>query len=165
MAKVERWIVAMRRGWRRLLAPPVDWRRHCYRMAIVLAVLTLLTAAPALRHWRLATAPGWSRLMLLAAGLQLAYLAWLATNPDWSAVWVVMIAFAAAATMLAVAGTMTLMAPTNSSDLPLGLEAVRRPAAAWCLVGTAICAAAAYYCGHVAQMWMRQSVIDRRAAS
>jgi len=163
MAKVERWIVAMRRGWRRLLAPPEDWRRHCYRMAIVLAVMTLLTAAPALRYWRLAAAPGWAQLMLLAAGLQLAYLAWLATNPDWAAVWVVMIAFAAAATMLAVAGTMTLMAPTNS-DLPLGLEAVRRPAAAWCLVGTALCAAAAYYCGHVVQTWKRQS-INRRAAS
>ncbi len=154
MAKIERWGVFVRRGWRRLLAPPEDWRRHCYRIAIVLAVMTVLIASPSLVHLRLAAAPGWARMMLLAAGLQLAYLAWLATNPDWAAVWVVMIVFAGAATMLAIAGTMAMMTPLDA-DLPLGLDAVRRAAAAWCMVASAMCAAAAYYCGHIAQQWRR----------
>ncbi len=92
--------------------------------------------------------------MLLISLLQFAYLAWLATVPHWAAVWTMMMAFAAVATIYAVAGTMVLMTPADS-DLPLGLDTVRRQAVPWCLAATAICAAAAYYCGHLAQTWKR----------
>jgi hypothetical protein len=159
MPQAQRLLVRARQNvrsvWQKLLAAPDDCKRHSYKVAIALAVLTILIALPAIPHWRLASAPGWARLTLLTAGLQLAYVAWLATNPNWTAMWVAMIVLAATATMLAVAGSMLLMAPFDA-DLPLGLDALPRGAASWRFAGAIVSAAASYYCGHMAQLWRRQ---------
>lgn len=106
--------------------------------------------APALRHWDLAAAPGWARVVLLLGLWQLAYAAWLATVPDWSALWAVMFVLAAQATLYGATAAAALAVPPHD-ELPLDLSAVRRSAPLWCALVGALTITAAYWCGHLAQ--------------
>ena len=110
---------------------------------------------PALRHWDLAVAPPWARVVLLLGLLQLAYAAWLASVPDWAALWAIMFVLAALATLYGAAGAAALAVPPHEA-LPLGLSAVRQQMPLWCAMVAALTVAAAYWCGHLAQMLRRR---------
>jgi len=119
-----------------------------------MAILSVATMAPALRHWDLAAAPPWARAVLLLSLLQLAYAAWLATVPDWGALWAAMFVLAALATLYAAAGAVALAMPWED-ELPLGLSAVRRQAPLWCAAVALLNIGAAYWCGQAAQTLRR----------
>ena len=123
---------------------------RAHRIAIGLAVISLIAISPALKHWDLAAAPAWARASLLWSALQLAYAVWLTSVPDWSALWVAMIVFATTATLYGTVGTVALAMPPEF-DLPLDLAPVRSTATLWCFTMAAIMIGAAYGCGRVAQ--------------
>ena len=118
-------------------------------------LLSVVTMTPALRYWDLAAAPGWARVVLLLGLLQLAYAAWLASVPDWGALWAVMFVLAAQATLYGAAAAAALAVPPHD-ELPLGLSAVRRSAPLWCALVAGLTIAAAYWCGHLAQILPRR---------
>ncbi|MBN1588370.1 MAG: hypothetical protein JW888_02540 [Pirellulales bacterium] len=124
-------------------------------LSVVLGLLVVLSTVPALGHWNLATAPGWARLLLLIAALQIAYLVWMALLPDWSTVWVVMLVFAASATFYALATALVVTMPADRV-LPFGLDAVRDKAARWCGAVLLLNVLGTYLCGWTSVRW-RQS--------
>lgn len=130
--------------------PREDLQRTIRRIAVGLAVISLIAISPALKHWDLAAAPGWARGVLLWSALQLAYAVWLATVPDWGALWVAMIVFATTATLYGTVGTVALAMPPEF-DLPLDLAAVRSTATVWCFTMALLMIGAAYWCGRAAQ--------------
>ncbi len=131
-----------------------DRRRHAYWTALGLASLCLLEVMPALWHLRLATAPGWARALLLGSLWQLAFVAWMATIPDRGSVWVLMFVFAIAATLYAAVASILLLTP-DDFDLPLGLTQARWPAFWWSILTAVLSAAAAFWCGSLAQRWRK----------
>ena len=135
---------------RRPSKPREDLRRTSHRIAIGLAVISLIAISPALKHWDLAAAPAWARAALLWSALQLAYAVWLTSVPDWSALWVAMIVFATTATLYGTVGTVALAMPPEF-ELPLDLAPIRSTATLWCFTMAAIMIGAAYGCGRAAQ--------------
>ena len=129
-------------------------------LAAALALVTLFSAAPALSHLNLAEAPGWARLVLLLAALQLIYIAWMATLPDWSTVWIGMLVFALSASIYAV-GMSLVLASRVDAPLPLGMNAVRQSAAAWCGVVVLLSGLMAYFCGRISAKWRRTFELGR----
>ena len=132
----------------------MDPGRRVRLTALGLALLNCLTMTPALRYWDLAAAPGWARAVMLLGLLELAYAAWLASVPDWGALWAVMFVLAAHATLYGAAAAAALAVPPHD-ELPLGLSAVRGQAPLWCAMVAALTVAAAYWCGHLAQTMRR----------
>ncbi len=131
-----------------------DQRQQAYRIALVLALICFLAAAPAYWHLRLSTAPDWAKILLLGSLWQLAFVGWMATIPDRSSSWVLMLVFAIAATSYAAVASITLLTP-DDFDLPLGLTEARWPAFWWSSLMAVLSAAAAFYCGHTAQRWRK----------
>jgi hypothetical protein len=121
-------------------------------LAGVLGVLVLIGAAPALGYLNLATAPGWARVILLIALLQLAYLVWMAVVPDWSTLWVAMLVFAAVAAFCALGAAVAVATPADRV-LPLGLDAVRQKMARWCGAAVLLNMLATYVCGRTSVRW------------
>src|SRR4051794_18487241 len=76
-----------------------EQRRTARRLTLGLLLLCLISVLPALPHANLARAPHWARLVWLMALLQAGYSLWMLTAPDWSSLWVTMIAFAVGAAM------------------------------------------------------------------
>ena len=129
-------------------------------LAAALALVTLFSAAPALSNLNLAEAPGWARLMLLLAALQLIYIAWMVTLPDWSTVWIGMLVFALSASIYAV-GMSLVLASRMDAPLPLGMNAVRQSAAAWCGVVVLLAGTMAFFCGRISAKWRRTFELGR----
>ncbi len=115
----------------------------------------LFSVGPAAAHWNLEAAAGWARVVLLAAALQTAYLAWMLLAPDWSTVRAVMVVFAAGATGAAVATAAILFAPRDL-PLPLGVEPVRHWLPAWLAAVLAVQGLGAYLCGRLSFRWQEQ---------
>ncbi|HEX4000974.1 MAG TPA: hypothetical protein VHX65_20685 [Pirellulales bacterium] len=128
-------------------------RPTVYRIAAAMALVTLLSMWPALhspKYWDLGIAPGWARGVLLIAILQLAYVAWLVSIPDWASLWGTMFVMAIVATLYGTAAAMTLATPMER-DPPLGLQPIRGVAPAWCFSIMLLTISVAYACGHAAQ--------------
>jgi len=123
-------------------------------LSLVLALLVVTGAVPAWGHLNVAAAPGWARLILLVALLQLAYLAWMAISPDWSTVWVVMVVFAVVAAFCALATAVAVATPADRA-LPLGLDAVREKMARWCVAALLLNVLGTYLCGRTSVRWRR----------
>ena len=130
-------------------------------LAVVLGLVVLFSAAPALRHVNPATAPDWARVVLLVATLQAVYLVWMAATPDWSTVWVAMLVFAAVATLYAVATAMVLATPLDS-PMPLGMGELRTRLGRWCGAVLMLMSLATYLCGRTSAKW--HGLIQRQAA-
>ncbi|MBN1912688.1 MAG: hypothetical protein JW818_23400 [Pirellulales bacterium] len=128
--------------------------RTVWWLAAVLAGVALFEAVPALRYLNLATAPGWARIVLLVALLQLGYVAWAAVAPDWSTVWVLMLVFAATATLYAAATALAFATPPET-PLPLGLEPIRSYVARWCAAVMLTSTLATYLAGRASTHWRR----------
>jgi len=130
-------------------------------LAAMLAFSVLFSILPALRFWRLETAPGWAQAALVIAALQLIYVAWMAGAPDWASVWVVMLVFAAVATLYAVTAAMAYATPL---DKPIALDSwfprfgmgqVRDSAPLWCGAVVSIMGLGTYLCGRTSARWRR----------
>jgi hypothetical protein len=131
-------------------------------LAIGLALAALFTAGPVGLHRNLLAAPDWVRLVLLISIVQLAYVAWMASLPDWVSVWVAMLVNALVATLYGAALAIFLYTPVDS---PLGLglsEVPRRTAAGWCLCVLLITTMMTFVCGRVCAAWRRADEWKRR---
>lgn len=137
-------------------------------LALWLAAAVLFSVLPALikpQYFNVVTAPGWARLLLLAAGLQVVYVVWAAAAPDWGTLWVAMIAFAAVSAGYGFAAAVA-MASAPDQPLLLGMDdGVRRTARLWCPAVMAVMALATYFCGRTSVRWRRavelEPAIDR----
>ncbi len=144
--------------------PDPDKVQTVRMLAIGLALTALFTAGPVVWHVNLLTAPDWARLLLLFAALQLAYVGWMASLPDWATVWVAMLINALIATLHGAALAIFLYTPV---DAPLGLGltgVVRRTAAGWCLAVVLITTLMAFACGRVCAQWRRADEWKQRRA-
>jgi hypothetical protein len=124
-----------------------------YLLAVALAVIVLFWAAPAARYYHITAAPTWARAALLAAALQIAYLAWMVLTPDWSTVGVVAWVLATVAATYAVVLAVVLF--TRPVDLPLGLESVERHAASWCVAAVLLCGLGSYLAARLSHQWRK----------
>jgi len=129
------------------------WIHTAYWLASALAAVTLFSAAPAMQHLNLLTAPTWARVMLLVATLQFAYIIWMVLVPDWSTVWVGMIVFAVVATMYAM---MLLTALVASGPLPLGLPSRGAAVGGWSAVAMLMNGLMVYVCTRVGSTWRKR---------
>jgi hypothetical protein len=143
---------------------PVDGdpvRSHEVRwLGVWLGLIVLFSIGPAFRHLVLSTAPGWARLVVLLGLWELAYVAWMVLSVHRSALWVVMVVFAAGATLSAVTTAFTLVAAKDGM-LPVGLDQIRRWAPSWFGCVLAVQTLGAYLAGRLAFWW---GEMDRRLA-
>ena len=95
-------------------------------LTFFLGLTIVFSAAPALSHVNLFTAPGWARAALLLAVLQGCYLAWMLSAPDWSTIRTVTIVFGVAGVIYAAALALILVAPADR-PLPLGHRGSQKP--------------------------------------
>ena len=125
-------------------------------LAAILALVVAFSIAPVvgLGHLNPATAPNWARAILLVAMVQAAYVAWMLNVPDWASVWVVMLVFAGAAALYALAMAVALATPPERPMI-LDMDQVRRSARAWCGAVGLVTSLATYLCGRTATRWRR----------
>lgn len=131
--------------------------RTVYFLAAALAAVAFFTALPALRHLNLSEAPNWARAMLLLAGLQIFYAAWMASLPDWSTVWFGMLTSAVAAALYGVVlAAIEVTSAAPGEELILGVIAEqRRTAGGWCAVAMLLSILVSYLCGRTSGRWQR----------
>jgi hypothetical protein len=130
-------------------------------LAAGLLAITVLGALPAQNYFRLGGAPAWAQLILIVSALQLVYIFWMATLPDWSSVWVLMLVFAVVAALYGLVLAVALVAPPDPS-MPLDLYPVRRLAAPWCAAMILLTFLGAYLCGRFSYRWYRSYVLAAR---
>jgi hypothetical protein len=134
--------------------PEPAWVQTVYFLGVGMLMVTLFCAIPAMRHLNLAAAPGWARLVLLLCALQLVYIAWIVTLPDWSTVWVGMLVFALVAAIYGM-GMAIAMATPLDQPLPWGMNDVRYTAAGWCMAVVLLAGLMTYFCGRISFRWRR----------
>lgn len=141
-------------------APPDPARVEAMKwLALWLGLIVMFSVGPAVMHANLAASPGWARAVLLLAALEAAYVAWMLASPDWSSAWVLMLVFAAGATLSAAAAGAALVTPRDQ-PMPLGLGEIRAWAAAWFGAVLAVQGLGAYLAGRTSIRWHA----DARAA-
>jgi len=125
-------------------------------LALILIGAVLFSLIPVgwKMHLNMETAPGWARLVVLIAALQVLYVCWMLAAPDWAAVWVVMAVFAAVSTLYGTASAYTVALPADR-PMMFGLEEVRDTAGHWCGSVVAVMALATYLCGRASARWRR----------
>lgn len=131
-----------------------------YWLAVVLVFVIVFAAAPSLAFLQLDEAPAWAQVMLLLAGMQLAYAVWLMIVPDWSSVRIGMWVFGISAAVYA-AG-MGLFALSSRGPPPLGLTASAGSASGWCGAIVLVLGLLSYACGQVSSNWRRADLTTSR---
>lgn len=131
-------------------------------LAVILLLVAAFGGAPAVLHPDLETAPGWSRLVLFVALLEIVYIAWMAITPDWSTVWVLMLLLAAVTAGYAAATAIAVATPLDA-PLPLGMSGVRGSAARWCGSVLMVHGLATYLCGRTSTKWRRALELESAA--
>lgn len=125
-------------------------------LALLLALVVGFSVLPA--AWRtylnLETAPGWARAVLLLGAVQLVYVLWMLSAPDWASVWVVMLVFAAVSTLYGMATALGLFFP-QGKPMFWGMEEVRDLAGHWCGAVLLFMSLATYLSGRTAVRWRR----------
>lgn len=136
--------------------PDADHVRTVKWLAVFLGLAVLFSLAPVVRFLYLnpETAPGWARVVLLAAAVEAVFIAWMLAAPDWASVWVVMLVFAVVAAMYGMATAIAAATPPHQ-PLPLGLAEVRTTAASWSGAVMLVMALATYACGRLSAKWRR----------
>jgi hypothetical protein len=132
-----------------------------YMLAMALGALTLLCASPALRYANLLEAPNWARVVLIASAVQLIFICWMVSLPDWSTVWICMVVFAFVAALYGVAWAVITFTPEHMAVDFLDLddnadEHFRRLAGAWCFVILVLASLLTYACGRFSGRWRKQ---------
>jgi hypothetical protein len=125
-------------------------------LALILGLVVVFSVSPVcyLRHFNLATAPGWARAVLMVAAVQAAYIAWMLILPDWASVWVLMLVFAMASAIYAVATAVAVATPLEQ-PIWLDMGAVRNSAGAWSAAVLLAMSLGTYLCGRTATRWRR----------
>lgn len=136
--------------------PDADHVRTVKWLAVFLGLAVLFSLAPVVRFLYLnpETAPGWARVVLLAAAVEAAFIVWMLAAPDWASVWVVMLVFAVVAALYGMATAIAAATPPHQ-PLPLGLAEVRTTAASWSGAVMLVMALATYACGRLSAKWRR----------
>ena len=127
-------------------------RRTVYWLGAGLTLLSLFHLVPVLGHLDLGSAPAWSRIVLVITLVELAYVVWMVTVPDWSTVWTAMIVFALVAAVYGAALALTVMTPRTTSML-FDLDHQRDAARLWCVVATLLTSLMAYVAGTIGYRW------------
>jgi hypothetical protein len=128
-------------------------------LALFLAVVAILGAIPALldrNHFYV-----WSHAILFISALQLLYVFWMFTMPDWSTVWVLMLVFAVTAALYGFGLALTFLMPMQSA-MPFELQPVRDSAPIWCAVMLLFTFLGAFLCGRYSFRWYRAYVLAAR---
>ena len=102
-----------------------------YWLGAGLILLCLFHLGPVYGHLNLAAAPTWARIVLAITLVELAYVVWMVTVPDWSTVWTAMIVFALVAAVYGAALALTVMTPRTTAML-FDLDENRDAARLWC---------------------------------
>ncbi|MFP6694842.1 MAG: hypothetical protein VB875_17595 [Pirellulales bacterium] len=129
-------------------------------LALFLAVIAILGAIPAFidkHHFYI-----WAHAILFISVLQLLYVFWMFTMPDWSTVWVLMLVFAVTAAVYGFGLAMTFLMPIQSA-LPFELQPVRESAPIWCAVMLLFTFLGAFLCGRYSFRWYRAYVLAARS--
>ncbi|MEX0711162.1 MAG: hypothetical protein WD278_02355 [Pirellulales bacterium] len=121
-----------------------------YWLAAAFACLAVFGSAPALEHLNVATAPGWARLLLLASAVELIYVAWLASLPDWSTIRVGVVVWGLAAMLHTLWMVSMAFAPDSQS---LGFPASGSSALAFSAANLVLASLASYFCGRISADW------------
>ncbi len=130
-------------------------------LALALAAIAVIGAMPARSYYYFAGAPAWAQVILVIAVVQLLYIFWMASLPDWSTVWVTMIVFAVTSAVYGFALAVTLLTPVGQG-LPLNLEQVHRIAPAWCGAMVLFTFLGAFLCGRYSFKWYKTYVLTSR---
>lgn len=144
------------------LMPPGTYLPERRRVATVrwfgagLFLLIFIMLVPALwvTHLNLATGPDWARGAILLAVIQIFFVSWMMNMPDWTSLWVVMLVFAASATIYGAVTAMVVVTPGNQ-PAPLDLEIYRNMAKRWCAAMVLLNSLATYLCGYISVRWRR----------
>jgi hypothetical protein len=125
-------------------------------LAGILLAAVLFSLAPVVYQMQvnLETASGWARVVILVAVLQVFYVSWMLSAPDWSTAWIVMLVFAGVSALYAVATAMAIATPPDRA-MPLGLGEVRYSARVWCGAVLAIMSLCTYLAGRFSTRWRR----------
>ncbi len=129
-------------------------------LALFLAVIAILGAIPVFidkHHFYI-----WSHVVLFISVLQLLYVFWMFTMPDWSTVWVLMLVFAVTAAVYGFGLAMTFLMPIQSA-LPFELQPVRESAPIWCAVMLLFTFLGAFLCGRYSFHWYRAYVLAAKS--
>ncbi len=130
---------------------PAENVRIVYVLAMVQAVLTIVVAAPALQHLGLRAVPGWAWIVLLLAALELLYVLWVVSLPDWSTVWLGALVFGLTAGVHALG--FALCVTTAVENRPLGLDRLSSVTTGWCGTIAILCAGMAAACVWISSPW------------
>jgi hypothetical protein len=132
-----------------------------YLLAGGLAGVALLGMSPALAHLHAAVPPGWAQIILALTALQLVYVFWLLSMPDWSTEWIGMALCAGCAALYA--GSMALVLTTPATKpIMLGLGTVRNTAGGWCALNVLLLGLLCYGFGKISARWRRRSLSPKR---
>jgi hypothetical protein len=141
-------LVTRRRGYRAepILEQSVRW------LGGVLAGIAMMSTIPIGWHIFDAPLPGWVWGVVLLAAVELAYVLWMISLPDWSTVWVVTWVFAASCAVYALVLAVALFAPRGDA-LPLALDTIRPRMAAWSAAVSILQGVGAYLAGRYSVRW------------
>ncbi len=134
--------------------PDADKRWTVYYLAAGMFAFSVFCLCPGFRHWNLGEAPDWARAVWLVSLLQLAYVAWAVSAPDWSTLWAAMIVFTVVATGYGVAMAVAITTPLDQA-VPLDMTDIRRQAPLWCGCVVLLAFLLAYLCGRAAWRWRK----------
>ncbi len=131
-------------------------------LGLALAALAIIGAAPAHDHLAFIGAPSWAQGILLLTTLQLFYIVWMVTLPDWSTAWVLMIVYASIAALYGFTLAVTSFTPVDRAMI-LDLTEVRRTAPAWCGAMLLFTFLGSFLCGRFSARWHKAFVLAAAA--
>ncbi|MEK6247960.1 MAG: hypothetical protein N2C12_07260 [Planctomycetales bacterium] len=145
---------ARRRGYR----PDAGKRTSVRWVGAVLALITFAGMYPLRETTSLTEAPAWAQCLLLLSVLQLAYVGWLVTLPDWSTVRVLMVVYSSAAAIYGFLLAVVLFTPVDR-PLLLMLESVRATVGIWCGIMLLTTFLGAMICGRFSHSWRKSYLL------
>lgn len=141
-----------------------------YWLGLTLSIITLVEILPA--FWQallpsapyatLSGAPAWAQVVLVLCLLQVVYIVWMVSLPDWSTVWILMLVYGALSAAYGFAFAVSLLTPRDQ-EMMLGLDAVRRLTPWWSAAMVLLTFLAAFLCGRTSSRWHRTYVTMARA--
>jgi len=136
-----------------------------YWLGLALLAITIVEMIPAILHsihpsipfFTVSGAPAWAQAILVLCLLQLVYVAWMVSLPDWSTVWTMMTIYGLVAAAYGYVLAVSMLTPRHE-ELMLGLDAVRRLTPLWCSAMVLLTFLAAFLCGRTSTRWHRAYV-------
>ncbi len=139
-------------AWWTLYQPDPGKVQSARLLALAMAATCVVGAVPGAIYLARGELPAWTVVVLGVAALQLLYLVWMASLPDWSTVWVGMLVFAASGAFYGAVSAWLLFAPPGK-PLAFDLETIRRQALGWSVANLTLCTLVTYAAGRLAGSW------------